>query len=169
MARPLPLTVMSNSESLHKFIANLDSVRVHKSADGTATLKKPLTLLVVLSRILKGELATNVIKFADVEIQLRDAIAKYGSASSSSPNPADPFFYLRTSPFWRIVVAEGRDMPKKPSATALRKDGTYAALNDDLFASLADSTQGVREAMQAILKKWWPEGAPQELTRSLGL
>jgi predicted restriction endonuclease len=160
---------MTTSDSVQKFLANLDSVRVHKSPDGTRALKKPLTLLVVISRIMNGVQTTNELRFADFETQLRDLIAKFGNAASSSPSPADPFFYLHTSPFWRLEFGEGVHRPKKPSASLLRKPGTHAALDADLFAEMTGSKDSAREAMQGVLAKWWPEGAPEGLTQQLGI
>ena len=160
---------MTTSDTVQKFLANLDSVRVHKSPDGTRALKKPLTLLVVISRIMNGEQTTNELRFADYETQLRDLIAKFGNAASSSPNPADPFFYLHTSSFWKIEFGEGIHRPKKPSASLLRKPATYASLDAALFAELASSKNAARTALDGVLGKWWPNGAPDELMQQLGL
>ncbi len=157
------------SDSVQKFIADLDSVRVHKSPDGTLAKKKPLTLLVVLRRILRGELTENNIRFSELEAELRSLIGAHGSASTSSPNPAEPFYYLRTSPFWHIHIGDETRKPRKVSASQLRRPGTHASIDEKLFVAFSTHPNATRQAMLAILKKWWPDGAPQELTEHLGL
>ncbi len=117
------------STVVKQFIKDLDKVRVHKGRDGRLSLKKPLTLLLVISWISKGKLQTNEIRFSEIEGELRELIRKFGDSPSNSTNPEEPFFYLHTAPFWSVILdhtSGGVGLRKKASATLLRKPGSFA-------------------------------------------
>ncbi len=154
------------STVVKQFIKDLDKVRVHKGRDGRLSLKKPLTLLLVLSWIGKGTLQANEIRFSEIEGELRELIRKFGNSPSGSTNPEEPFFYLHTAPFWSVSLDQaggGVGARKKASATLLRKPGSFVKLSESLFDALVESASQRQLVVDHILAKWWPEGAPSEL------
>lgn len=157
------------SPRIQQFVLDLDSVRVHRSPNGTQSLKKPLLLLLVLKKIRSGTLRENSILFADIEAELATWIRNFGAVGSNSPGPAEPFYHLRSSPFWRIDGCEmGPNAHCKPfSASALKASKVAAHLDDDLFAELAAHSEGCSAAIEAVLRKWWPGGAPDSLKQAL--
>ena len=156
---------------VQQFIQDLEKVRVHRMRDGGVSLKKPLTLLLVLSRVGKGELTSNEIRFSDLETELRELIRRFGNTPSGTTNPEEPFYYLHTAPFWTVRLdpaAAGPSHRKKASATLLRKPGSHAKLDDELFRVVSESAKERRDAVEAILARWWPDGAPADLTAEIG-
>jgi hypothetical protein len=92
---------------LNEFLAELHKMQVHKSALGEAK-KKPLLVLLVLSSLKHGRMRENKILFGDVEERLSRLIEEFGGRlTESGPKPEQPFFHLRTSPFWELTIPGG--------------------------------------------------------------
>ena len=161
------------SSAVHSFLEDLKKIRVHQAKGANPSLKKPLLLLLVLAKIGRGEVKENRIRFSDVEQDLRGLITKHGGdTSAKNPNPEEPFYYLHTSPFWRVKLDESglsSGRRKKASASLLRKPGSFASLEDALFDELRRSPDGVKAAVKAIANRWWPGGLPSALRSHLGL
>ena len=155
------------TSAVQKFIDDLAKVRVHQSPATGPSLKKPLLLLLVASKIEDGTVRENRIRFGEISEELKALIEQHGNlATNANANPEEPFFYLHTSPFWRVVLDQGASptgRKKRPSTAALRMPGSYAQLDDQLFVELSASKSACARVREAILKRWWPHGAPHTL------
>jgi putative restriction endonuclease len=85
------------------------SIKVHHSKAAGDAKKKPLLLLLVLSRIEHGQMTSNEIRFQDVEAELGRLIECFGGRSASGAKPEQPFFHLRSAPFWHIELEDSGD------------------------------------------------------------
>jgi hypothetical protein len=138
------MTVMTTDDRavLDEFLRELGKVIVNKSSAGEAK-KKPLLLLLVLAMIKHGRLRENKIQFADVEERLHRLITEYGGRpTDSGPKPEQPFFHLRTSPFWELTIPGGipagnkRSLAKKILAGLLILAGDDAKLSNVPYEEL---------------------------------
>lgn len=143
---------------LDRLLEDIAGLRVHHDSEGRPSLKKPLLLLLVLSRIESGKLTENRIRFGDIEKGLAELIARHGArGGKTSTNPEEPFFYLATSPFWTLHYPDSiEDSPKvRRSKRALRDPLAYAALDEEIFAMLLRSKAASREIITRLIEYWW--------------
>jgi hypothetical protein len=78
----------SAREGLNEFLQQLSSMKVHRSAKDGEAKKKPLLLLLLVSRIGDGCLSLNRVRFVDVEAELGSLITRFGGRSTGSgPKP----------------------------------------------------------------------------------
>lgn len=158
-------------EVLDQFLAELQRMVVNKAPTGEAK-KKPLLLLLVLSRLRRGELRENKIQFLDIEPRLARLITEFGGRQTKSGSkPEQPFFHLRTSSFWELHVPSGlpsgnhKTLPKR----VLAEPGSYASLRPSLFSVLLHSPSACDEAVDFLLKRWWKPEDERLLREDLGL
>lgn len=166
----LQLTITSDERVvLDEFLHELGKVTVNKSPAGEAK-KKPLLILLVISMLKHGTLRENRIHFNDIEKQLSRLIAEFGGRPiESGPKPEQPFFHLRTSPFWELTIPGGVAQGNKKTIAKriLSGSGAYAALRPSLFALLQRNGEARDEAVSAILRRWWNAEEPDRLHADL--
>lgn len=157
---------------LDQFLSEIEDISVHRSETLGPSLKKPLLVLLVLSRIHSGKLKENRVRLPDVHEELGDLIAKHGGRhGKSGPAPEMPFYHLKTAPFWDLHLSEepsgrkGRTPPRR----ILNASSTHGSLRADVFSLLSSSKEARREATETLLKKWWPADEQVELRRRLGI
>jgi putative restriction endonuclease len=148
---------------------NQMNINIH---NGRPALKKPLLLLLLISKFEEGFYYENKIHFIDVEKELSALIENYGGRPSKSGSIAfQPFQYLNSSPFWNIHLPDGvamtheRDLPLK----VFRDKDTFVRLDEELFSNLTQSRIFRASLANFILQKWWPETVQDELRNILHL
>ena len=88
-------------KQLDRFVDEVKNIRVHRSQNLGAAVKKPLLLLLVLSLMERHVLRENRIHFAEIETELGDLISSFGGRpTGSGPKPEQPFHHLGTAEFW---------------------------------------------------------------------
>ena len=71
-------------------------------------LKKPLLLLLLVSRIENDRVEENRFQFDDIEKKLDLLIREHGGRPTpSGSKPEQPFYHLRSSPFWILKTPAG--------------------------------------------------------------
>ncbi len=159
-------------DDVEEAVAKLNVDRSH----GPKALKKPLLLLLVISRIEQEGQTENRIPFASIEDGLGKLIRRYGGRpTSSGPYPEQPFYFMqsdktdRLGHFWHLHLPEGEAMPhgKPPRMTVMRR--SYATLDDRIFALLSRSREARARLAYFILDQWFPETWHEELKCQLGL
>lgn len=156
---------------LDGFLRDLGTVQVNKSALGEAK-KKPLLLLLVLAMIKRGALTENRIRFTDIEKRLSELITRYGGRSTESgPKPEQPFYHLRTSPFWQLTVPGGLPPGNKKTVAkqVLAASGAFAQLPTRIFEVLRQNPGACDQAADTILRRWWDHAPAMALRSELGL
>ena len=144
------------SWNIERFLTAIESLRVHRNASGEAR-KKPLLLLLVLSKIHHRQLTQNRIQFSDLESELSGLIADFGGRNASGgPKPEQPFFHLTSSPFWHLRVPEGIPPGSRRTlaVSILRRPDVHAEIDGPLFDLLAVSERHRRRAVASLLSKW---------------
>jgi predicted restriction endonuclease len=142
---------------LDEFLREIGKVTVNKSPAGEAK-KKPLLLLLVISMLKHGTLRENKIHFNNLEKQLSRLISEFGGRpTESGSKPEQPFFHLRTSPFWQLTIPGGvvEGNKKTLAKKTLSGPGAYAALRPSLFTLFQRNGEARDEAADAILRRWW--------------
>ena len=160
----------AKDEAIVDFLTAIDTMRVHRSRAGEAR-KKPLLLLLVLSRIHHRQLTENRIRFPDLESSLAQLIEEFGGRDSNSgAKPEQPFFHLRSSPFWHLRVPEGvpSGSQRTVRVTVLRRPDVHAELNGRLFAALGRDEKARLQVVEALLNRWWEPEEARLLAKRLG-
>ena len=157
---------------LGALLDQVDGMRVHKGTDGRPSLKKPLLLLVVLSKLERGDLSQNRIRFDSVSDELADLIRRFGGRETrGGASPDQPFVYMSTAPFWQLHLpantsTKTADLRKR---AVLNDPETYAVLADEVHRLLSSSADARHRVANAILDKWWDGAERSELKAALRL
>lgn len=159
----------ADSQLLDTFINHIHAMRLHRTGEAGVALKKPLLLLLIISK-LEEPTTSNVFRFSELREELENLIRDFGGRSAASgARPEQPFFHLGSEPFWRVVTSK----TYPPGATALVSDlmapTSYASLSDGVFELLEKSPDARSVAMNAILDQWWPDTLHQDIRNALGL
>jgi predicted restriction endonuclease len=153
------------------FLNDLDHLQVHRSREGEAK-KKPLLLLLVISRIHHGQLRENRIHFKDVERDLGLLILSHGGRDFvGGPKPEQPFSHLRTAGFWKVHLPQGMEFAqgRTLSVSLLRRNDVFAELDNNLFTHLIGNAHSRLQAASFILRRWWTADEARQLAEALGL
>ena len=90
-------------QELNELLEQIRSMKVHASSRLGAALKKPLLLLLLVSRIENNRVEENRFQFDDIEKKLDLLIREHGGRPTpSGSKPEQPFYHLRSSPFWIV-------------------------------------------------------------------
>lgn len=157
--------------TLNEFLGQLRNLTVQNSPSLGPSLKKPLMLLCVLSRVARGDQKENRIYLSDIEAESAQLITDFGGRQTKSgPAPEMAFFHLRSAPFWSLTIEEGPANKKGiPPKSRLRSRKTFASLPADVFRILKDDLEARRRAGSELLHKWWAGESREALRRALGL
>lgn len=128
-------------QSIDKYLIAFKDVRPNRSG-GSASPHKVCMLFAVMDLIEDGGL--NGIYYND---ELKNRFAWYFEKFRSSKdqlNTANPFFYLRSSPFWHHAIRPGKEVDyagiNTPSNKSINETIDYAYLDDELYFFLKDAT-----------------------------
>jgi putative restriction endonuclease len=171
MQSPMPRMTTHEQAVLDEFRSELDRMSVNKSPAGEAK-KKPLLLLIVLAALEHGTLRENKILLRDVEVRLSALIVEHGGRPiTHGAKPEQPFYHLRTSPFWELNIPSGLPSSNKktPARRVLAAPGVFAALRPSVFALLQRNAFAREEVVNAILQRWWTSDDAARIRAELGL
>ena len=124
----------------------------------------------MVSRIENNRVEENRFQFDEIEKKLDLLIREHGGRPThSGSKPEQPFYHLRTSPFW--VVKTPREYA--PGTTALisdlRRPDSYGAFQPKVFRLLRSSGEARARVVDSILNEWWPETLHGDIREDLGL
>ena len=121
-------------QSLTEFIDQIQSMKLHGSSRLGAALKKPLLLLLLVSRIENNRVEENRFQFDDIERKLESLIREHGGRpTKSGSRPEQPFSHLRTSPFWILKTQQSYKPGKTALVSDLRHPESYGAFQPNVF------------------------------------
>ena len=163
---------MNNDTSniLEGFLADICSMKLHASRTLGAALKKPLLLLLLVSRIENGQVVENRFDFSDVRRELDTLIRCFGGRpSKSGPRAEQPFSHLRSSPFWSLSTQREYVSGHTVLISDLMNPGTYGTLDPPVFALLRNSEIARARVIDTILTEWWPPTLHGDIREELGL
>lgn len=153
--------VMATSNPTSSSTELFADLRTHRSG-GEASLKKPMLLLTVITKLARGQIRGDHIDFKAIESDYGRVLE--AATGKSSGNLAEPFVRLQTSPYWKIRAPEGVEVASV-KRTLLRED-VWASLDESTLAELA-SEQACRNAAEQLIERWVPEARKESLRRIL--
>ena len=160
----------TGSTTLETFIDQIRAMKLNRSPSLGVAVKKPLLLLLVISQIEQRKIVKNRFSFADLRRQLDDLIRQFGGRpTQSGTRPEQPFYHLRTSPFWKVHTTRAYPVGVTASVSDLMSPKSYAELTPSVFRLLSARATARSQVANAILGEWWPPTLHGELRDELGL
>ena len=155
---------------LDELLRQIRSMKLHGSGRLGAALKKPLLMLLLVSRIENNRVEENRFHFDDIEKPLERLIREHGGRpTNSGPKPEQPFSHLRSSPFWILKVQREYEHGKTALVSDLRDPNSYGAFQPKVYQLLRSSSDVRARVVDAILQQWWPETLHGDIREDLGL
>ncbi|QHI68765.1 HNH endonuclease [Tichowtungia aerotolerans] len=136
-----------------KYIDQLVSMRMN-TQNGHTSPHKAIMMLAVIDLIAGGETSGNRIEYGPELLEHFKRYFDVVKTPADSCTPLNPFWHLKTAPFWHHSVRAGQeaayrvmDRPRGPNVMTEIIDGAF--LEDGLFAALLSESvrQEIREAM----------------------
>jgi putative restriction endonuclease len=160
----------NSADTLDAFLADIRSMKLHASRTLGAALKKPLLLLLLVSRIENGQATENRFDFANIRRELEGLIRSFGGRPSrSGPRAEQPFSHLRSSPFWTLRTQRQYESGHTALISDLMNPASYGAFDPAVFVLLRKSETARARVVDAILTEWWPTTLHGDLREELGL
>jgi len=158
----------SNRHALDEFLEQIQAMKLHTSRRYGPALKKPLLLLLLISRIEHTDPSENKFHFANLKSELDSLIRHFGGRpTSSGTHPEQPFSHLRHEPFWRITTQKQYEPGKTVLISDLMHPDSYGELDKNVFTLLKTSAKYRTEVSERILHTWWPDKLHGEIRRTL--
>lgn len=156
--------------SLDELLDQIRSMKLHGSQQLGAALKKPLLLLLLISRIENDRVEENRFHYVEIEKPLERLIREHGGRPTrSGARPEQPFSHLRSSPFWTLHTQRQYEPGKTVRISDLRDPNSYGAFEPSVFGLLRSSRDARARVIDAILDQWWPETLHSDIREDLGL
>ena len=157
-------------QELNELLEQIRSMKVHAPSRLGAALKKPLLLLLLVSRIENDRVEENRFQFDDIEKKLDLLIREHGGRPTpSGSRPEQPFYHLRTSPFWIVRTQREYEPGRTALISDLRRPDSYGAFQPKVFRLLRSSGEARARVVDSILNEWWPETLHGDIREDLGL
>jgi putative restriction endonuclease len=157
-------------QELNELLEQIRSMKVHASSHLGAALKKPLLLLLLISQIENDRIEENRFQFDDIEKRLGRLIREHGGRPTpSGPKPEQPFYHLRSSPFWILKTQQEYAPSRTALVSDLRRPDSYGAFQPKVFRLLKSSGEVRARVVDWILNEWWPETLHGDIREDLGL
>jgi putative restriction endonuclease len=157
-------------QELNELLEQIRSMKVHAPSRLGAALKKPLLLLLLVSRIENNRVEENRFQFDDIEKKLDLLIREHGGRPThSGSKPEQPFYHLRSSPFWILKTQQDYAPGKTALISDLRRPDSYGAFQPKVFRLLRSSGDARARVVDSILNEWWPETLHGDIREDLGL
>lgn len=157
-------------QELDELLGQIRSMKLHGSGRLGAALKKPLLILLLISKIENNRVAENRFHFDDIEKQLERLIREHGGRpTKSGPRPEQPFSHLRSSPFWILKTQREYSAGTTALVSDLRDPKSYGAFQPSVFRLLRSSGVARSRVVDSILDEWWPDTLHGDIREDLGL
>ena len=120
-------------QELNELLEQIRSMKVHAPSRLGAALKKPLLVLLLVSRIENDRVEENRFQFDDIEKKLDLLIREHGGRPTpSGSKPEQPFYHLRSSPFWILKTQQDYAPGRTALISDLRRPESYGAFQPGL-------------------------------------
>ncbi len=161
---------VDDQRSLDELLGQIRSMKLQRSQRLGAALKKPILLLLLVSRIENNRIEENRFHYDELEKPLDRLIREHGGRPTrSGPRPEQPFSHLRSSPFWSVHTQRQYEPGTTMLVSDLRDPNSYGAFQPNVFRLLRSSGDVRARIVDAILDEWWPATLHAEIREDLGL
>ncbi|MDA1054106.1 MAG: HNH endonuclease [Planctomycetota bacterium] len=161
---------LNELQKLDELLEQFRSMKLHGSGRLGAALKKPLLVLLLVSRIENNRVEENRFHFDEIEKQLERLIREHGGRpTKSGPRPEQPFSHLRSSPFWILNSQREYESGTTALVSDLRDPNSYGAFQPKVYQLLRSSSDARARVVDSILQEWWPETLHGDIREDLGL
>ena len=118
---------------------------------------KPLLLLSVIDLIEKGIIYSPIIELSDALVDAfeRNSNIYVSGIEHFKHSLGMPFFYMRSEPFWELILMVDGTHQKTTVVSTLRKHYKYAVIDQQLFELL--SKPDARQQLRHVLIKTYLE------------
>ena len=158
----------TGEDVLNRFLQEISAMKSHSSKTFGRSLKKPLLLLLLISKIAHGIVTDNRFRFRHLRDELARLIDQYGGRRTNS-GPGQPFSHLRRERFWRLTTQRSYPSGKTILVSDLMDERSYGSFASDVFALLVESQEAQQLVFQHILDEWCPAELHGELREVLGM
>jgi len=129
----------------------IDQMKVNK-AKGQYAVYKPLLLLIVFSKVLKGE--ANHFDFERIGQKLEALMEKHGWRTFSSKRAQYPFYFLASSELWETNVSS-TDLKHPDSPSKKEMENAVGKLNDRYYKFLIDNPSETEKLISYVNEKFF--------------
>lgn len=158
----------AGQDVLNRFLQEISAMKSHSSKTFGRSLKKPLLLLLVISKIAHGAVTDNRFRFRQLRDDIARLIDQYGGRRTNS-GPGQPFSHLRGDKFWRLTTPRSYPSGKTILVSDLMDERSYGSFAPDVFALLVESQEAQQLVFQHILDEWCPTKLHEELREVLNM
>lgn len=145
---------------MNQYVDQLTAMRMN-TQDGHTSPHKAVMMLAVMDLIAAGETDDNCIEYGPELLEHFRRYFDVVKTEADSCTPLNPFWHLKTEPFWHHVVREDKKAvyeamgrPRGPNVMADVVEGAF--LDDELFALLQN--QSIRQEMrEALITRYFGE------------
>lgn len=152
---------------MNNYMDQLAAMRMNRQ-NGHVSPHKAIMMLAVVDLIASGDAEGNRIEYGPELLEHFRRYFDVVKTDADSCSPLNPFWHLKTEPFWHHIIREGKQpvyeamaRPRGPNVMGDIVDAAF--LDEDLFAGLQNSAVR-REIREALICRYFPE-KHDELTR----
>lgn len=127
------------ASSFDRYLSQFLSLHTCKQR-GFQAPHKPLLLMAVMDLVEQGVITSPIIKLSDALVESfgRQSRQYVGTTRLFKPNIGQPFFHMRSEPFWKLVPSLPIERPDSYSVSTLRQTFDYALIDTELFELFND-------------------------------
>ena len=145
---------------MHNYMDQLTAMRMNRQ-NGHISPHKAIMMLAVIDLIASGETNGNQIVYGPELLEHFRRYFDVVKTDADSCTPLNPFWHLRTEPFWHHAVHESKkpvyDVMDRPrGANVMLQVVDAAFLDDELFAALQQSSMR-QQIRRALICRYFPE------------
>ena len=142
------------------------NISVWKQGDKRAP-HKPLLILYLLGRILKGE--GNSISFNEVDIHVGKLLNDFGPKNKTQA--LYPFWYLQNDGFWHLSIREptSTTLGAPPTKGRMQKERVTGSLSSEVYNSLKTNPEVTHRIIREILEAHFPSTLHEDILQEIGI
>ncbi len=145
----------------------IDNIKKSKKGEFSAP-HKPLLILFILSKIYINPKIKNAFYFDGLKNELTFLLKNFGW-SYGVQKPQYPFVFLGSSPNLWITSIKKQDLKDQNNPMLGELYNQFGKLPDDLFDYLIKEKNSLKEIIEYVLLKNWPEDIHSDILNALGL
>lgn len=145
----------------------IDNIKQNKKGDASAP-HKPLLLLSILSKIYNNTKIENAFYFEKIKEELTFLLKNFGW-SYGVQKPEYPFIFLGSSPTLWVTSIKKEELENRDNPKLRELLNQYGKLPDELFAYVVKEKNVLKEIIEYILLKNWPEDIHNDILAALSL